>query len=79
MVEKYGGKSTHVVSINSAVMRVPVEVSGVGEASVYNNNFYKPPSRLLYFFLAFLGLGVLYLVFRCYKSWKLGKLRQFKK
>lgn len=79
MLETYGGKSQHMVSINSAVLRVPVEVAGIAEATVYNNNFYKPPSRMLYVFLAFLGLGVLYLAFRCYRSWQKGKLRQFKK
>lgn len=79
LIETYTGKSTYVVSINSAVARIPVDVEGIGEATIYNNNFYKAPSRLLFFFLAFLGLALLYLLFRCYKSWKLGKLRQIKK
>lgn len=79
LVETFAGKSSHVVSINSAVVRVPVDVAGVGEATIYNNNFYKPPSRLLYFLLVFLCLALLYLLFRCYRAWKLGKLGQLKK
>lgn len=79
LIETFAEKSKHVVSINSAVVRVPVEVAGIGEATVYNNNFYKPPSRLLYFLLAFVALGGLYLAYRCYRAWRLGKLRQIKK
>lgn len=76
-----GGGSSYIgrTSVNSAQIRLPVRVSGVGEAVVYNKNFNKSTPRYVYFLGSGLAVLVAYGAYLFYRQSRLEARRDIQR
>lgn len=77
--EKYlSGSHIEHTSLNAAYARIPIYVGGVGEAILYNPNFYQATSKWWYVLGGAVVFGLVYGLYALYGKWRRKRINKVK-